>query len=477
MKSKMKRVMSVLIAAAMLMGVLPVLTLSASANIGSHSVQLALVVAAEYPAGEWWQPQLGPEFAITGNGSYTTTMQVGNLDTELRAIMTFGIQSTANASNIPAGWDDPKVKITSVTFNGGTTNHAPVGDAADVDLKAYNASGATGKVDIGLWNAWWTDANILSGVTVKEEGDNNDPGFVVPNVAKVTSVSVQFTVSGLEADAAPTVAPATTTAPPQTTNAPQTGVGHALRLMTQTAGEFPAGSDEWWQPQYGTHQVWVTGNGQFELSMSVGAGNFPILGLAIESAGTANMPAAWDDPKVTVNSVTFNGGTTNFAPSAANSGLDLREYDANGATGKANVGLWNAWWAENRILSGVTANPITNDENGEVSHAFVVPGAANVTSVTVRFTVSGLDTDAPVATTTGGGTVTVRKGAVINGETVTIGDALEILKHLAKLPSEVAKGGRHLQAALIVNPNAPSPTINDALEILKFLAKLDSLVK
>jgi hypothetical protein len=57
----------------------------------------------------------------------------------------------------------------------------------------------------------------------------------------------------------------------------------------------------------------------------------------------------------------------------------------------------------------------------------------------------------------------------------TIGDALEILKFLAKLPSEVTKNPCNHAAATITGGKYPA--IGDALEILKYLAKLPSLVK
>ncbi|MCL1866902.1 MAG: InlB B-repeat-containing protein, partial [Oscillospiraceae bacterium] len=62
--------------------------------------------------------------------------------------------------------------------------------------------------------------------------------------------------------------------------------------------------------------------------------------------------------------------------------------------------------------------------------------------------------------------------------TVTINDALEILKFLAKLPNEISANGkesRQWNASLIVG-GSDSPTINDALEILKKLAKLENKI-
>jgi hypothetical protein len=59
--------------------------------------------------------------------------------------------------------------------------------------------------------------------------------------------------------------------------------------------------------------------------------------------------------------------------------------------------------------------------------------------------------------------------------TVTIADALEILKFLAKLESVVsADNPIAWDAARIMTPGIGSPAIGDALEVLKHLAKLES---
>ncbi|MCL1866505.1 MAG: DUF5050 domain-containing protein, partial [Oscillospiraceae bacterium] len=69
-------------------------------------------------------------------------------------------------------------------------------------------------------------------------------------------------------------------------------------------------------------------------------------------------------------------------------------------------------------------------------------------------------------------------GDVDGDGVVTVSDALEILKYLAKLPDNViTKGGKGSPAwnsAIIKGGDAPS--IGDALEILKKLAKLDNSI-
>jgi uncharacterized repeat protein (TIGR02543 family) len=65
-------------------------------------------------------------------------------------------------------------------------------------------------------------------------------------------------------------------------------------------------------------------------------------------------------------------------------------------------------------------------------------------------------------------------GDVLGTGAVTINDALEILKFLAKLPSEIDDCELAFRAACIIG--AEKPTICDALEILKFLAKLPNVI-
>jgi len=75
------------------------------------------------------------------------------------------------------------------------------------------------------------------------------------------------------------------------------------------------------------------------------------------------------------------------------------------------------------------------------------------------------------------------RGRILPGDdrNVVIGDALEILKYLAKMDSALSggSGSRAWNAALIL-PNSRAndkPAIGDALEILKKLAKMDSIVE
>jgi uncharacterized repeat protein (TIGR02543 family) len=62
-------------------------------------------------------------------------------------------------------------------------------------------------------------------------------------------------------------------------------------------------------------------------------------------------------------------------------------------------------------------------------------------------------------------------GRILGEDTVSINDALEVLKHLAGISTLT---GDALNAARIITPGIGAPTINDVLEILKHLAGLPS---
>ncbi|MCL1866340.1 MAG: endo-1,4-beta-xylanase [Oscillospiraceae bacterium] len=109
------------------------------------------------------------------------------------------------------------------------------------------------------------------------------------------------------------------------------------------------------------------------------------------------------------------------------------------------------------------------------------------TGATTTQSAEGTTITTPIVTTvSGGGTsgesstsVTTKPlvkrlvGDVDENGVVTINDALEILKFLAKLDSEVMSSDISLKNSLVLGMSE-MPTINDALEVLKFLAKLDS---
>jgi hypothetical protein len=129
-------------------------------------------------------------------------------------------------------------------------------------------------------------------------------------------------------------------------------------------------------------------------------------------------------------------------------------------------------------------------EGGEVSTTAPPTTTTPVTSVTALPTTTTAQTIAttPPTTTTSETTATTppitnfKIGHVLGNPTITIGDALEILKYLAKLDSVITTGNNRISAtnafdaARIVTPGTGSPTINCALEVLKFLAKLESKV-
>jgi hypothetical protein len=167
---------------------------------------------------------------------------------------------------------------------------------------------------------------------------------------------------------------------------------------------------------------------------------------------------------------------------------------------------------DGNLPSGLTINPVTGVISGtplqagtfgfvvqarnQANPAFAIlsitinAGAAETTAATAT---TATTSAATVTTTTNNNTTTAAPsettrpprgevygpGDVTGTGTITITDALEILKYLAKLPSAIASDNgvinhNALNAARIRTPGVGLPTINDALEILKHLAKLES---
>jgi len=79
--------------------------------------------------------------------------------------------------------------------------------------------------------------------------------------------------------------------------------------------------------------------------------------------------------------------------------------------------------------------------------------------------------------------VDFKHGRIVSksSENVKVGDAIEILKFLAKMKNAITDGGEDSPAwkASLITPasqKAGKPTVSDAIEILKKLAKMKSLV-
>ena len=129
--------------------------------------------------------------------------------------------------------------------------------------------------------------------------------------------------------------------------------------------------------------------------------------------------------------------------------------------------------AEQLKESGVNGNNISLfyvDDNGKVTDMGKVKlnadGSVEITVSHASYYV--LSEESPIDA----GDNRYSKGDVLGTGKVTINDALEILRYLAKLESEVESKTLAWNAAVIVSDE--KPTINDALEILRYLAKLTS---
>jgi hypothetical protein len=175
------------------------------------------------------------------------------------------------------------------------------------------------------------------------------------------------------------------------------------------AGGNPAGcwlnnADSWWEPTSQLRRsaaLTINADGPQSLEIT-GISDINFLSLGILStngtfaetnpfSGSTAAPASWDGSiTVEVTSVTINGTTTPvFTPATANATQDLVVREAADAhlNGHTNIGLWNAFYPTDNILTGITA--VNIGENN--SPGFRFGGAeAPTTSIRVNFTVDGL---------------------------------------------------------------------------------------
>jgi hypothetical protein len=199
-----KRILSLLVAFAMVLSLFTVLTLPAAAN--TLSVQLMVRHGDELPGrmdGETWQnhpnswwsasPIVGAAVSITKEGTFSVTLTEAQINAVLNAgatgfdsvsgidqltslaIITEGANFADGVANpfagltqAPADWADVQMEITSVTINGAATpNFAPTGEAAFAWPIYFDATGddahRNGFVDVGLWNAWHAPGRVLTG--------------------------------------------------------------------------------------------------------------------------------------------------------------------------------------------------------------------------------------------------------------------------------------------------------------------------
>jgi hypothetical protein len=380
----------------------------------SYNLQLAVMSGNHTgQAPDWgWGVERSAPIPVNGNGTFTATVNIESTPhiTQLGIISEgLNFDSRGSAVAMPANWDDPKIVFNSVTFNGGSTNHAPEA-GMEIDMREYNDAGATGFAAAILWNAFHSMDNVLTGVTNSTVMDWNDAAqehqprpdgiqaFTVPN-APITSVTVQFTVSGLDVIAVTTPNdPTTTASTPATTPAqPQIPDGFVIYLMARDATTWNNTS-----PYLSAPHV-VTGDGTFEVTLNIPGGQPHFANLAFRSAG-ANFdhpnefdnavlpPAEWregaarGEATIQVTGVTVNGSITVPVPGNAGGFLVERQGDHD-ASGYVDFALWNAWHAPSRRLQA-PAVPRIHADNAPDNPSFGVEGADSITSITVRFIIA-----------------------------------------------------------------------------------------
>ena len=247
-------------------------------------------------------------------------------------------------------------------------------------------------------------------------------------------------------------------------------------------------TDSW--PTTAGETVYITGNGTFtaEVSFINSPVQFPLLAINAEGANFNNnasavhnatpAPPEFKNAVVSLDSITFNGNEFTLTD---NKNLRLVS-DYGFRNGYADVEIWNAWWEPHRRISDAPT-AVMGDSDPYVVLSF--PNA--VQTIKVSFTVSGVDEPCRnscrqkscIGSPPCGITYGARgNGKVMGNTSVSVSDALEILKYIVGMDGKLLNGSGTpaWDAALIVN-NFGRPAVRDALEILKHLVGMDSLIK
>ncbi|MCL1831555.1 MAG: hypothetical protein FWG45_01435 [Oscillospiraceae bacterium] len=403
---------------------------------------------------------------------------------------------------VDTSWKDYSLTIGNITFNGNVSSTSLYegffknrDKGETVHIKGFTYA--------NLWNAWYSPANTLTGIIPVLGKDMNPPldsanadaiCFNLPGYVPLQTVEVEFYVTN----------------PLDRTNEfPPSTDGAEIYL-----GARYMGSDT---PAFGESQK-ISADGEYTVDlMFPGSGTQGVTDLAIMSKGgdfsptkpfiekATPAPLAWsegDGVHLKITDVKISG-TALAAPAtkrwidickaqpstederATNSNLVIQKptyVDDSPFIGYINVPLWNAWHKNSQNLNGGTKVAIGEDIDPDVNKQDHAYGASlgNVTSISVTFTVSGIGSPAQINCTCWKCTGISAKGTgkIVQDRTSDkpqMADALQLLRFVVKLSSEISTGGKGSpawNAALIETDADGTPGMADALQVLRYVVKL-----
>jgi hypothetical protein len=517
-----KRILSMLLAAVMVATLIPVVTVPATANTTSHSVRLAVLTA------ETWTEWTSEPVVVNGPGTYPATINIP-ANAALGVVTHLSLITALENSNdrplsetnfdfanddgdgekVPSAWEDYGLRFDSVTFN--DTVQAASGYENYFRRRERGGTPAIiGYVYADLWNAWYTPANTLTGGIVErigrdvpaiDAGNADTVNFGLEGGAPITKIHVTFTVFDATSRDGELEA--------QTDSAD-------IRL----AARYLGATNEDVLITYGD-VITVDKDEEYTVNIDfAGGGTRGIVDLAIRSDGAdfsplapfigkANpAPRSWAEgtgvhlqiSKIEVNSTALPAPKrwtklctlqpASATERAVNSNLVVLEPQFTGtfsqSQGYVDVALWNAWFANSQNLNGggtLIMNP-DRDEGTAAELAFRA-SAGNITSLSVTFTVHGIDEEVDECDCENEESDVKGTGLVLqerSGATKPIvGDALQVLRYLVGLSSEIKdanKGDAAWNAALITADSQTNdkPAVGDALQILRYLVNLSHVL-
>jgi hypothetical protein len=159
-----------------------------------------------------------------------------------------------------------------------------------------------------------------------------------------------------------------------------------VRLMGQSASNWV---------RHQSSIVNITGNNTYEVTLDIPSGITSLSNLAIRTdgatfawpggfAGLTPAPLTWSQARMNINSVTING--TSVGGVFDDYLVSRRSTDSGG--GNINVTLWDGWSDTHRRLSNVTEVTVNPGSSPDIS--FRMNNSANITSVVVSFSVTGI---------------------------------------------------------------------------------------
>ncbi|MCL1866086.1 MAG: hypothetical protein FWF82_01605, partial [Oscillospiraceae bacterium] len=412
-----------------------------------------------------WLTFNGETIYIASDGEYKMTINTRGVSqlTSLTLIL----------SNSPGYSEQMGVRFDSVIVNG------------SVELGV-----TTDKVLYGnpqLWDGWSASSQLLKNVTRVNTGTNVD--FSVPNVSNINTIEVTFTVTGLgdtgikispDSTAESTTA-ATTTTTSDTVTSSTTETTEENDSTTTTTAQVTETSTT------ATEQITDTSattaqTGTTDTSTTTTQTGTTDTSTTTTQTGTTDTSTTTTQTGTTdTSTTTTQTGTTDTITTTKTTDVGITSTSSSIVTSETlTSSAAVATKSTTTTTSGVTAvsSESTTTKTTAETKTFPTTKTTDVSDSTVSTseptTTASATTTAPATTPNPDEFYLGKPGHVLGNAVITISDALEVLRHLAKLPSVIEGSPDSRQAACIVSKSAP--TINDALEILKKLAKLPNKI-